>query len=341
MKAIQVRNYGTPDVLVYTSLPVPEPGPGQVLIKVESVPVNYSDIMRRSNTPYPFPTPLPWIPGGEVAGVVEALGEGVSQPPVGSAVFALVGNDGSTGYAQYAIANAPQVIPIPPGLSMDEAGAIVIAGLTAVLTLREVAKLAAGESVLVEGVGGGVGSYAVQLAKLLGAGTVIGAASSPAKREAALALGADHVVDYTQADWSTRVSEITNGRGVDIVLEMNGGRFFSQSLNCLAPFGRSVVYGMASREPLHFDHETIIKFFYNPSLNQSIHVFNLGLWFGLRPGAAVRVLQDLIGFVASGQVKVPVSQTLPLSRAADAHRLIESREAIGKIVLKPWQEAGE
>lgn len=339
MKAIQMHSYGTPDVLIYTSMPDPKPGPGQILIKVESAAVNYSDIMRRSNTPYPFPTPLPFIPGGEVAGIVEELGDGVVEPVVGTPVFALVGDDGSTGYAQYAVANAAQVIPIPPGLNVDVASSLVVAGTTAMLTLKEAAHLQAGESVLVQGAGGGVGSYAVQIAKLLGAGTVIGAASSSAKREAALALGADYVVDYTQPDWPEYVRKVTEGRGVDVVLEMNGGKVFAQGLSCLAPFGRSVVYGMASREPLQLDQETIMRLFYSPALNQSLHAFNVGLWFGMQPVVAVNALRDLIGFVASGQIKVPVNQTLPLSRAAEAHRMIENRSATGKIVLKPWEDA--
>ncbi len=339
MKAIRAHSYGTPDVLTYETVADPKPGLGQVLIKVEAVAVNYSDIMRRSNTPYPFPTPLPYIPGGEVAGVVEALGEGVTEPLIGTPVFALVGNDGSTGYAQYAVANAPQVIPIPPGLSMEEACAMVVAGTTAILTLKQIAHLQAGESVLIQGASGGVGSYAVQLAKVLGAEVVIGAASSPAKLEAATSFGADHVVDYTQPDWPERVREFTGGRGVDVILEMNGGAVFTQSLNCLAPFGRVVVYGMASREPLQFDRDTIVKFFYSPALNQSLNVFNLGLWFGLQPQKAVAALQELIGLVASGQVKVQIAQVLPLSKAAQAHRLIEERVTTGKLILKPWDEA--
>ena len=143
MKAVRAHSYGSPDVLVYEDVPNPTPGPGQLLIRVESVAVNYSDIIRRSNTPYPFPTPLPYTPGNEVAGQVVALGEGVAEPPIGTPVFALVGADGSTGYAQYAVANAPQVIPIPPGLSMNEACALVVAGATAVLILRQVAHLKA------------------------------------------------------------------------------------------------------------------------------------------------------------------------------------------------------
>ena len=339
MKAIQMQNYGAADVLRYTDVPDPKPGPGQVLIKVASAAVNYADIMRRRNGPYPFPTPLPFIPGGEVAGVIEQLGEGVEQPPVGTRVFALAGDSGSTGYAQYALASAAQTIPIPSSLSADEASALIVAGVTAMLLVREVAHLQAGESILIPGAGGGVGSYATQIAKMLGAGVVIGAVSSSEKREVALAAGADTVVDYTQSNWPDHVREFTQGQGVDSALEMSGGPIFTQTLDSLAPFGRVVVYGTASLEPLQLDQKTIIKFFYRPAYNQSIHVFNLGLWFALRPEIAGKALQDLIGLAASGQIKVPVSQTLPLSKAVEAHQMIENRQVTGKIILKPWEDA--
>ena len=145
MWAVQCEEFGSPDVLVYRELPIPKPGTGQILIKVESAAVNFADVLRRRNSVYPFPTALPYIPGSEVAGIVEALGAGVAGPPVGTPVFALVGNDGSTGYAQYALANAPQVTPLPPGLSKDIACGLIVAGATAVLTLKESARLQAGE----------------------------------------------------------------------------------------------------------------------------------------------------------------------------------------------------
>lgn len=337
MKAVQFSTYGSPDVLVYQSVDQPQPAAGEILIKVESASVNYSDVARRSNAPYPFPTPLPFIPGGEVAGVVEALGEGVDGPPVGTPVFALVGT-GSNGYAQYAVTPSTQVIPIPPGVSLDQAAALPIAGTTAILIIREIANLQAGESILIQGASGGVGSYAIQIAKILGAGTVIGATSSQSKMDSVLALGADYAVDYTQDDWHEQVRQITGGRGVDVILEMSGGQTFAQGLSCLAPFGRSVVYGTASGEPLVFDEESVMRFFYNPSLNQSIHVFNLGLWFGMRPQLAGQALGDLIGYVASGQVRVHVNHVLPLSKAVEAHRMLEERQTTGKIILKPWME---
>ena len=338
MKVVQAYRYGPPDVLVYEEAPTPSPGPGQILIKVDSAAVNFADVMRRSNTPYPFPTPLPFIPGSEVAGSIVALGAEVAGPPVGTPVFALVGRDGSSGYAQYALADAAQVVPIPPGLSADEACALVVAGVTALLLLKEVARLQPGESVLIPGAGGGVGGYAVQLAKLGGAGLVIGAASSPQKQARATALGADHVVDYTQPGWAEQVRELSGGHGVDVVLEMSGGRVFAESLSCLAPFGRAVVYGMASREPLQFDEATLLRFFYNPSPNQSLHVFNLGLWFGLRPETSIAAMRELVGLAAASKLSVPLGQTFPLSQASEAHRLLEARQTTGRLILKPWAE---
>jgi NADPH:quinone reductase len=336
MYAVRAHTYGSPDVLVYEEVPDLTAGPGQILVKVESAAVNYADVMRRSNAPYPFPTALPFIPGSEVAGLVAALGPGVAGPPVGTPVFALVGSDGSSGYAQYALAAAQQVIPLPPTLSADEACGLVVAGGTALFALREIARLQRGEAVLVQGAAGGVGSYAIQIARLLGAGSIIGAASSAAKRERAIALGADQAIDYTHPDWPNHVREITGGQGVDVVLEMGGGDSLAQSLNCLAPFGRVVVLGAASRLPARLDEETILRFFYTPALNQSLHVFNLGLWFGLKPEPAVAALGDLIGLAASGQIKPQIGHVFPLAQAAEAHRLLEERQTTGKIVLKPW-----
>jgi NADPH:quinone reductase len=252
MKAVQVTQFGSPDVLVYETVDTPTPAAGEVLIKVEAASVNYADLTRRANESYPFPTRLPYIPGSEVAGTIAALGEGVTTIDIGTPVFALVGRDGSTGYAQYTIANAASVIPIPPTLTADEACGLVVAGTSALMTLKYEAKLQAGETVLIHSAGGGMGSYAIQLARLLGASTIIGTASTPARREAALGFGADHVVDYTQPNWAEQVMTLTEGRGANVILETTGGDVFKQSLHCLAPFGRIVVFGMSSRKPLAF-----------------------------------------------------------------------------------------
>lgn len=335
MTTVRMDRFGGPDVLALHEVPVPEPGPGQILVRVESAGVNFSDVMHRRNDPYPYPTVLPFTPGGEVGGTVEALGDGVQGPPVGTPVFALVGDGGAGGYAQFAVANAPQVIPVPPGVSSDEAAGIVVAGATAMLALTDVGGLQAGQTVLIEGAAGGVGGYAIQIAKLLGA-TVIGAASTPARREAALAQGADHVVDYTRQGWESDVRELTGGQGADLVLQIGGDETIRQAIASLALFGRIVVLGMPGRRPLTLDAARSESFFHVQAYNQSLHSFNVGTFFELRPEAAVRALTTLIGYVATGRVKVPVGTILPLEQAADAHRLLENRQATGKIVLKPW-----
>jgi NADPH:quinone reductase len=335
MKAVWIDSYGGPDVLTFGDRPDPVAGPGQILIKVESASVNWSDTVRRRNGAYPFPTPLPFVPGGEVAGMVAALGEGVDGPPVGTDVFALAGADGSSGYAQYVVANAHMVIPRPIGVSADEAAAIMVAGGTAMLVLRDAARLQRGESVLIEGAGGGVGSYAIQIARALGAGTIIGAASTPQRREAALAFGADKVVDYTVDGWSREVTTHFGG-GADVVLETVGGATLNEAFASLGPFGRMVVYGQASGTPGHLTPAEQDALFYLPVVNQSVIGFNIGLYFGLRPHIAVGALTELIGLVASGTVKVQISERLALSEAQHAHQLLEDRRSIGKIILKPW-----
>lgn len=335
MYAVQIDRHGDPDVLTYREVPQPVAGPGQILIRVESASVNWSDTMRRRNDPYPFDTHLPFIPGGEVAGTVEALGDGVEGPPVGTPVFALVGGDGSTGYAQYSVADAAMVVPRPDGVSADEAAAIMIAGGTAMLIVRHVGRLSAGESILVEGAGGGVGTYAIQIAKHLGAGLVIGAASSDERRAHAIAMGADHVVDSTAPDWSDEVRDLA-GPGVDVVLETVGGTTTNRAFSTLAPFGRMVVYGYASGVPGALTPEEQHALFYRPVLNQTVTGFNVGLYFGLRPEIAVQALTDVIGLVASKTIRVPIGATLPLESAAEAHRLLESRSVAGKVVLRPW-----
>lgn len=335
MRAIQFDTHGGPDVLRLVDLAQPEPGPGEILIAVQSASVNWSDTMRRRNDPYPFPTPLPFVPGGEVAGTVAALGEGVEGPPVGTPVFALVGGDGSGGYAEHAVASAPMVVPRPDHVPADEAAAIMIAGGTAMLLLRQAAALEPGQSVLIEGAGGGVGTAAIQIAKALGAGTVIGAAGSPDRRQAALDVGADHVVDYSIDGWADEVRELTDGAGVDIALETVGGPALRDAFSSLAPFGRMVVYGYASGTPGALTAEDQFRLYYQPVVNQSVIGFNVGLWFGLRPEASVAALTGLIGMVADGRVKVRIGERLPLGDAARAHELLESRGTVGKIVLHP------
>lgn len=335
MKAILMTERGGPEVLTLVEVPDPKVGPGEILIRVGAVSVNFSDVMRRRGDDYPVPTRLPFIPGGEVSGTVAALGEGVDGPAVGTEVFALVGADGSGGYADLAVAYAPNVIPVPPGVDIDAAAGIIIAGLAATLLLTESLGVKPGQSVFIPAAAGGVGSYAVQIAKLLGAAPVIAGASTAAKREIATGLGADHVIDYTATDWADEVRALTDGQGVDAALEMVGGARLAQTLQTLAPFGKMAVFGSVSGDVGTLDEKAIKPWLYDPAPNQSILGFNLGPWFQSRLPLAIAALQQLVGWVASGKLKVPVSRTFPLADAAQAHLLLESGATTGKLILKP------
>lgn len=335
MKAIQMTEQGGPEVLQLVELPDPEPGPGQVLIRVESAAVNFSDVLRRRGDDYPVPTPSPFVPGAEVAGIVAALGEGVDGPPLGTPVFAVVGADASGGYAELALAYAPSVIPIPPGLEPDVAAGIVVAGLSATIMLKHVARLREGQSVFIPAAAGGLGGFAVQIAKLLGAGQVIAGASTPQKRELALGLGADEAVGYTEAGWDDVVRKLTGGTGVDVAFEMTSPSHLMETLRILAPFGTLVTYGSVSGTTEGLDSSALVPMLYDPAPNQFLTGFNMGPWFEHRQAEVGAGLQQLIGWVATGEVRVPVSQALPLADAEQAHRLIETGATTGKIILKP------
>ena len=339
MDIIRIRSHGGPEVLKLEQAPTPVPAAGQVLIRVGSASVNWSDTMRRRGDVYPFDSPLPFVPGGEVAGTVEALGDGVDGPPAGTPVLALAGPDGSTGYAQYALADAQRVVPIPDGVTEEVASTVLVAGTTALLMLTGAARLQRGESVLVPGAAGGVGSYAVQLARLHGAGRVIALASTDAKRRAALELGADHALDPADGDWPAQARELTGGQGVDVALEATGGPALDRTFTALAPFGRCVVYGFASREPAALGHAATEALLYRPALNQTLMGFNIGAFFVLRPELAGPAIGELLGHLAAGRIRIPVTRTLPLRDAAEAHRLLEARATTGKLVLKPWNGA--
>jgi NADPH:quinone reductase-like Zn-dependent oxidoreductase len=336
MLAAVARREGGPGALVIEELPRPDPGPGQVLIRVDAAAVNFSDVKRRRGDAYPFATRFPFVPGGEVSGTVAALGPGVEGWAEGDAVFGLVGGDGQGGYAQFALAYAAQLGRRPPSIDADRASTLTVAGSTALLLLREAGRLQRGESVLVPAATGGVGSYLVPLAGHMGAGQVIAAVGGTGKAATAISLGATAVVDTTQGDWAAQVRELTAGHGVDLLLESAGGPSLAQGLGALAPFGRAIVYGAASGQDARLEAEALRAFFYAPAPNQSLSAFNLGCWFIERPQVAGAALGELVGLVARGELQPPAVLALPLSQAADAHRRLESRATSGKIVLKPW-----
>lgn len=329
MKAVRFHETGGPDVLVYEDVADPTPGPGEVLVKVEAVGLNFADVMRRRGDPYPDPSPTPFILGAETAGTIAALGEGVEGIPIGLPVLAA---PGVGGYAQYVVVPAATLIPLPEGFDAVSAAALLGHGLTAALTLKQAAGIRPGETVLIEGAAGGVGSFAVQLAKLYGAGKIIAAASTPEKRAKAEALGAHASVDYTKAGWSDEVKALTDGKGVDIVIETAGGEVLGQALDAMAPFGRMIFLGQSSGETALVDPWRLT------STNHTVKGFYLGPYLA-DAELMTATVGELIGFVSTGQVKIQVGTVLPLSQAAEAHRLLEGRKTTGKVVLQPWVDA--
>jgi NADPH:quinone reductase len=336
MKVARAHRKGGSDELKFEDVPIPQPGPGQVLIRVESASVNFSDVKRRRGDTYPFPTVFPYVPGGEVAGTVAAVGPGAEMHVTGSQVFALVGGDGHGGYAQFALAYAPQVFAIPPGLDMDRASALTIAGATAMLLLKQVGELKTGQCVAIPAASGGVGSYAVQIAKKLGAAKAIALVGEKNKLKYALQMGADIAINQRDPDWPEQVRKATGDKGVDLLLEANGALSISDGMRAMASFGRVIVYGSATGEDAILDANTIRHWLYAPAANQAILAFNLGGWFTERPEQAGLAMRELIGMVASGAIKTPELHLMPLSDASKAHRMLESRETTGKIILKPW-----
>jgi NADPH2:quinone reductase len=230
------------------------------------------------------------------------------------------------------VADVASVIPIPAELDFDSACTLVVAGVTAYQTLKEAGRIQPGDSVFIPGAAGGVGAYAVQLARLFGAGTIIASASTAEKREQALRLGADHAIDYTDADWPQQVRRLTNGRGADVILEMAGGTSFNQSLSALAPFGRLVVYGTASRERSNMVPQQLL----GPC--QSVVGYYVAAWFANQPQRSLEAFHTIANYLIDGQIKVEIGALLPLREAGAAHSIIEKRQASGKIVLKPWLE---
>jgi NADPH:quinone reductase len=315
MRAIQVREFGGPEVLELVDLPAPEPGPGEVLIRVSRAGINFADTHQRRNE-YLAAAELPLVPGTEVAGVRDDTGERV------------VAVTGTGGYAELAIAPEALAVPIPDGVDDGVALALVVQGLTAWHLYRTSARVAEGESVVVHAAAGGVGSLAVQLGRPMGAGHVIATASTGEKRALALELGADAAVDGAPEGLADRLIEANLGRRVDVVFEMAGGEVFEQSLHALAPFGRLVAYGAASGERNQVATGRLMR--------RSAAV--VGFWLVhcmSRPEMLREPLADLFERAARGELRPIVGGTYPLSEAARAHEDMQARRTTGKLLLDP------
>ena len=321
MKAIRIQETGGPEVMRLEDIEKPTPKAGEVLIKVAAAGINYADLAQRQGA-YLTRTHTPMTIGLEVSGTVEELGPGVTSPQVGNRVVALVAG----GYAEYTTASTNTVIPIPDNLDFNSAAAFPLQGVTAYQLLHESTHLQEGESVLVHAAAGGVGTLAIQLARLMGAKTVVGTASNSKKLELIRELGADAAINYTEADWAEQVTKATGGKGPDVILEMVGGDIAEKSLQILAPFGRMVVYGSASGQMVQFSG---IQLMYK---NQSVVGYWLSAWLS-RPDKLAEAAQALVQYLATSKLRIIVGHTFPLAQAAEAHRTIADRKTTGKVVL--------
>ncbi|AGT31348.1 alcohol dehydrogenase [Geobacillus genomosp. 3] len=324
MKIVQFAEYGGPDVLQVKEVERPLPSGRQVVIEAEAIGVNYADTARREGR-YVVPTPLPFVPGTEVAGIVREVGPDVEAVRPGQRVVALIE---SGGYAEFVAVDERAVVPLPDGLDVRRAAALPVQGLSAYHILTTMGRLEEGETVLVHAAAGGVGTLAVQLAKRFGAKTVIATASTEEKRALAARLGADVTIDYTKDGWAAEVMETTSGRGVDVALEMAGGDVFHETLDCLAPFGRLVVYGSASGEMTRLNPVRLM------AKNWSVVGFFLPQVMRKR-ALYEQSLRDLLAWVQDGSLELTIGGVYPLEQAAEAHRLLQGRKTSGKLLLVP------
>jgi NADPH2:quinone reductase len=317
MRAIQMKEFGGPEVLELVELPLPEPAPEEVLIRVTRAGMNFADVHTRTNS-YVQKATLPLVPGGEVAGVREDTGERV------------VALTRTGGYAEYAKARADLTVPLPDDLDDGTALALMVQGLTAWHLYRTAGRVAQGESVVVHAAAGGVGSLAVQLGRPLGAGRVLAVASSDEKRQLALELGADAAVDSEPADTLTeRLLEANGGAEVDVVFEMAGGPVFDASYRALAHFGRLVVCGIASQEPNTVRSGSLLRH------SRSVVGFYVFHCLERAQSMWVQPLAELFAMAARGELRAVVGHTYPLAEAAQAQIDMRERRSVGKLLLDP------
>jgi NADPH2:quinone reductase len=313
MKAIQIQEFGGPEMLEYVELPDPSPGDGQVVVEVARAGVNFADTHATRND-YLAEQSLPLVPGAEISG----------RTADGRRVAALLG---SGGYAQKALVPESLLIPVPDEVDDDQAAALLLQGLTALALVKRGARIEAGETIVVEAAAGGTGSLAVQIAKRAGA-RVIALASSEEKRDLCARLGADATVDSRAEDLGGAIREANGGERVDAVLHMSGGDAFDAEMDVLAPLGRMVVFGIASREQREVSTAALLRG------SKSV----IGFWLVhllARRDLAAPLIGELLGAVAAGELEVTVGGVYPLSDAARAHEDLIARRTTGKLLLDP------
>ncbi|HEY1985088.1 MAG TPA: quinone oxidoreductase [Terracidiphilus sp.] len=322
MKAIQIRTTGGPEVLELAELPIPQPGPGQVLIRVEAIGVNFIEIYFRKGQ---YKAALPLIPGSEASGTIEELGPGVTGFAAGDSVasVAVLGS-----YAEYALVPAAQLVKVPDGLSPEKAAAAMLQGMTAHYLVHSTYPLKTGDTALVHAGAGGVGLLLTQMAVRLGA-RVIATVSTEAKAELSREAGASEVILYTEKEFEPEVKRLTNGKGVDVVYDSVGKTTFESSLNCLRPRGLLALFGGSSGAVPPFD---LIQL----SGKGSLFVTRPTLWHYVATRAELEWRAgDVLGWAARGELKLRTEHVYALTDAAQAHRDLEGRSTTGKILLEP------
>lgn len=322
MKAIRIRSTGGPEVLEYEEIPLPEPGKGEVRVKIAAAGVNFIDIYHRTGL---YPMEYPFTPGMEAAGVVDALGPDVTEFKAGDRV-AYSSQIGA--YADYAVVPATKLVPVPAGLDLVQAAAVMLQGMTAHYLTLSTYPLKSGETALIHAAAGGVGLLLVQVAKKLGA-TVIGTVSTEEKAELARQAGADHIIRYTETDFEQETKRLTGDTGVHVVYDSVGKDTFDKSLKVLRPRGYMVLFGQSSGPVPPFDPNILNRrgslFLTRPSLFHYV-------------AAREDLLQragDLFEWLITGELTVHIDREIPLANAAEAHRLLAGRQTAGKLVLIP------
>jgi NADPH2:quinone reductase len=322
MKAIQIQETGGPEVLQLVELPIPEPGPGQVLVRIEATGVNFIEIYFRKGV---YKSAFPLVPGSEAAGTVEELGPGVTGLKAGDAVAStsFVGS-----YAEYALVPAAQLVKVPDGLALEGAAAAMLQGMTAHYLTHSTYPLKAGETALVHAGAGGVGLLLTQMAVKIGA-RVITTVSTPAKAELSYEAGASDVINYSEQDFEAEVKRLTSNKGVDVVYDSVGKTTFDKSLNCLRPRGLLALFGASSGPVPPFD---LIQL----NSKGSLFITRPTLWHYIATRAELEWRSsDVLGWAASGELKLRTEHTYSLADAAQAQIDLEERKTTGKILLVP------
>ena len=327
MKSILVKERGAADVLEVVELAKPTITADDILLKISTVGVNFADIMQHQGT-YPLQLPLPYTPGMEMIGTVESVGSEVRNIQIGERIAAISFMGG--GYAEYAVVKPQQIIPVPDNISDRQALALLIQGLTAYLLLSYSANIRSGESILVHAAAGGVGNLLVQIAKLMDAGDVFGTAGTTQKRDRIKTYGVDYAIDYNNLNWHEDILKITDGKGIDIILDPVGGSATAQNLSCLGVEGRFINYGWLSGDYPSLTPKQCQTLLFK---NQSVSGFAVNVAMERHPDIVDAAFKQLFNWVLEDKLKPVLDSVFPLEDAAKAHQAILNRETVGKVIL--------